>query len=358
MANVVLGQRRRWEYTGNDVNGDPCIFPRDTRNHVFLDASGFSRCTIDRKTDRYIAFPVMLRINRALLVIYSNSQAHAVGTRQFVAISFDDGRTWDTSLFEIDGVVDPSPLNDLLTNGDTVILKAWTVQKKSGQLYVFVNSYASGPDGAQYALWSRAKKIGGIWYRTGYSSAGAAALFKSTDDGVSWTYVSQMFIGAGLIYSEADFIVLASGQWLAMCREDMGVGNPIYQATSNDAGLTWSAPVLVTAQAIGGRQPCLERMSDGSIVLGLGDRSGTSGYDASGVYEFGFDTTGICIWRSTDNAASWSWPLRIDGMYSTDGGQPMLAEVTDGRIAVSYYARRNADDPPVLAYAALRPDVL
>lgn len=354
---VVIGVRRQWEYTGNDISGSPCIFPRDVRNQVFVDASGFRRKTVAKDSERYMAFPFMITINGYLLMLYSNSDSHASGTQQWASVSTDNGANWTSEMFT-DGVTTNTALiSSVMNNGDVVILKAWTFKKVAGVVQVFTNTHGLGPGGENYALWSRAKLISGTYYRTGYFG-GKSALFKSTDQGETWQFVSVMFEGVGLQYNESDFIVKTNGDWFAVCREDIGTGNAVYQSTSTDAGATWSVPTLLNANGIAGRQPCLEKLADGSVILALGDRTGTAGYDSSGISEFGFNATGIKVWRSTNDGSTWSFSLRIEGMYSTDGGQPMVAPLPSSRIGVAYYTRRNIDVGPVVAFASFAPEVL
>ncbi len=38
---ITIGFKREYEFTGADLNGDACIFPRSISNHVFVQAFNF-----------------------------------------------------------------------------------------------------------------------------------------------------------------------------------------------------------------------------------------------------------------------------------------------------------------------------
>lgn len=357
---VVIGVKREFEFAGNDLNGDACLFPRDPRNHVFAQAFNFKTKQIAADAAKYLAFPYIGYDDGTTIIgIYSDGESHAASDKQVMFRTDDKGETYQFADFYVTatGVYDFSLLTDVIASGDSEVFKVWTVKNTAGVFAATVNSTVAY-GGLTYVLWSRARPgPGGVLYRTGYAANGSdtqTALFQSADGGLTWTGVSVMFSGAGLDFNEADIVNTSGTNWFAVCREDSGANNPLYYATSTDDGATWSAATLFAATAINGRQPNLELLSDGSIILATGDRSGSSGYGGSaGDQVSGFDTTGITIFRSTDSGSTWSFRTRVAPIFSTDGGQPYVAETDAGRIVVVYYSRRSTKTQPIIASSLL-----
>ena len=352
---ITIGLRREFEFTGNDENNDPCLFPRHTANHVFVQAFGFRTKTIASEQPRYLGFPFIVKLGSSLVGIYSEGDSHANSDRQIIIRSDDGGVTWQSTVFftAATGAFNFSLLESLLTDGQSVLLKVWTVKNVSGVFSATQNSTVSF-GGLTYALWSKAVDApGGKLFRTGYASNGTGtqtALFESSDGGLTWVGKSVIFLSGSLLFNEADIVNTTGTNWLAVVREDSGASNPLYRANSTDGGDTWSAATIFPASAINGRQPNLTKMSDGSILLATGDRSGTSGYGGSaGDQVVGFDTTGITLFRSTDNGANWSFRTRLSPMFSTDGGQPYVNETNSGTINVVFYTRVMTKSSPVIA---------
>ena len=305
---ITVGLKREFELIGTDLGGDPCIFPRDPSNPIFVDAFNFKTKIIDDvQPTRYLSFPFVVKIGSALVGIFSDNDAHAVGSSgQWMIRSDDDGLTWSKVKF-FDAVAptvyNTSLLQSLLAVGDSVVLKVWTIKNVAGTLTVTVQSTGT-LGGNTYNLWSKAiTGAGGKLWRTGYALVGGktqTALFDSSDGGVTWVGVSVMFNDVGRYYSEADVVNLNSANWLAMVREDLSSSlyNSVYYSTSTDNGVTWSAAVLLDPLKVNGRQPNLIKTTDGNIVFSSGDRkTGSTGYSPSGIIvPYIYDTTGITVY--------------------------------------------------------------
>ena len=350
---ISIALKREYEFTGNDLNGDPCIFPRSTSNHVFVQAFNFKTKNIGMN-DAYTAFPYVTKTQSGVIIgIYSDGDVHASSDRQILFISSDGGLTFTvvedfytaaTQTFNLDH------LTALLQEDEVLTLKVWNFKKIGGVLtYTATSTVVNGAD--TWAVWSRPKATNdGKLYRTGYKVGGVTALLQSSDGGMSWQYKSTMFSGSGKLFNEADIVNTSGNAWIAYCRADGETGNPLYKATSTDNGLTWSAAELVDVNLIDGRQPNLTKLSDGSLILATGDRSGVSGYASSGTpLNSAFGATGITVFRSVDNGATWSYRTRISPIYSTDGGQPFVVETAAGRVFCAFYVRRNINEKPIIS---------
>ena len=304
---ITISIKREFELVATDPSGDPCTFPRDPSNPIFVDAFGFkTKIVDDTQPARYLAFPYVIKIGSSLVGIFSESDSHASGSDQWMIRSDDNGTTWQKVKFfddAVPGVYNTSLLTGLLGTGNSAVLKVWTVKNNAGTLDVTVQSTASF-GGNTYALWSKAiPGPGGVLWRTGYATASGVtqtALFQSADGGVTWTGVSVMFADAAKYFSEADVVNLAGTNWLALAREDISSAtyNSIYYSTSADDGATWATPILLDPVKVNGRQPNLLKTTDGTIVLSSADRkTGSSGYAPNGlVVPNIYDTTGVTVY--------------------------------------------------------------
>lgn len=356
---VTVVFKREYEFTGTDLRNDPCLFARDIRNHVFVQAFDFKTKIIDERDGQYLAFPQAMMLSGSIVGIYSDGPAHANSDRQIMFRSDDLGQTYRTTTFyeNATGTYDFSLVADLIPSGGSAVFKVWTVRNIGGVFSAVTTTFITF-GGLSYAMWSPVRTgLDGKFYRTGYANNGSGsqpAVFVSTDK-VNWTGLSVIMTGSGLLLGETDIVETASGVWLAVCREDTGDGNPLYYARSTDNMATWSAATQYAVTAVNGRQPNLTKLSDGSLLLATGDRSGGSGYGGSaGDQVFGFDTTGITVFRTTDmTGATWGYRTRVAPIYSTDGGQPAVVETTPGRIDVIYYARRSTKGLPGIGSSML-----
>lgn len=353
--SFVFGVKRDYEITGT-LNGDPCIIPKDPRNHGFVEAFGFRYGVVAKDADRYLAFPFLVKHGSYLVAIYSNSDSHAAGTSQVMIRSDDGGDTWSSVLFYDNdtGTFDTSLLDSVLAEGESIVLKVYTATKSGGSISVSTTStVVEGAD--TYALWSVPKDSGGgVLYRTGYKTpltgGTKVALFESSDNGITWTYKSEIASDVSLLFTEADIVNTTGTTWIAVIREDSGTGNNLYEAKSTDNGATWLPYSLLDGAS--GRQPNLQKTNGGAIILLTGRRSGSSGFTPDGFQvTHSAPTTGVYASRRSNDGLSWSSGIRLCPMFSTDGGQPMAQEVSNDRLLTLFYSRKSRDSKPVIGKA-------
>jgi hypothetical protein len=299
--SIAISQKLEYELTGNDLNSDPCIFPRDPVNHVFVQAFDFKTKLIASSPTQYLAFPFVIKKGSSLIGIYSDGDSHANSDKQVMIRSDDNGATWSSVDFYVaaTGVYNLSLISPLLAAGESVVLKPWTIKNTAGTVAATI---ASNPisGGVTYFLWSEAvagpsSKL----YRTGYGS-NQTALLESSDGGSTWSVTSVMFNGAGLLFSEADIVNLSGTNWLAVCREDAGgaAASSLYINTSTDDGATWATQTLLDNTRTSGRQPNLIKTNDGALILSTGDRRGGTGFSGGGDALYGSALTGTCVHRT------------------------------------------------------------
>jgi hypothetical protein len=303
---INVGLKNEFDLIATDADGDPCIFPRDPSNQIFVDAFDFkTKIVDDTQPNRYLAFPFVVKVGASLIGIFSDNEAHAVGSSgQWMIRSDDNGATWEKVKFfdaAAPTIFDTSLLVGVLSTGNSVVLKIWTIKNNAGTLDVTVQSTVSF-GGNTYPLWSKSipGASGKLW-RTAYGNVSGnleTILCESSDGVVTWTGVTTIFADAGKIFTEADIVKLDGTTWYAMVREDVGDGNPVYESISEDDGATWSSPALIPTAQINGRQPNLIKTTDGSIIFSSGDRSGSSSYASDGsLVPFLVNTTGITVYR-------------------------------------------------------------
>lgn len=315
----------------------------------FNDVSNISSNSYRSKTiynENYDAFPYTTKIGNSIVGIFSTGAAHAQSDKQVMFRSDDGGNTFIIKDFFINRNqrYDFSLVDDLLKEGKSIDLKVWNLRKNNGLVKATTTSKVDG-----YSIWSTPKNAGAKLYRTGYNvKTWQTALLESVDGGVTWK--SKSIIAPSTVgkqFSEADIVNTYSDNWIAYIREDKGKDNNLYRSISINNGDTWSTPTVLDPKLINGRQPNLTKLGDGSIILVTGDRTGRSGYAGkSGNVVYGKDTTGITIFRSTDNGKTWSPRKRVSPIYSTDGGQPSVVDLGSGKVFIAWYARKTTKGKP------------
>lgn len=356
---ITLSLKREWEFTGNDSNGDPCLFPRLISSPTFVEACNLRTGTLSEISGKYDAFPDQVYVGSSIICLFSRGAAHAQSDSQIMVRSDDGGITWSSVIFVQDSApttFNTNLLQGLLLPGESVVLKTYTIKNVSGVLTVYITSTVTY-NGDVFALWSPARKSGSTLYRSGYGNS-KAALFESADSGQTWNFKSMVFSEVGKQYSEFDIVNIGGSNWMAVCREDSGASNPLYMSKSSDNMATWSVPSLIPTTSINGRQPNLMGLSDGSVVLAVGDRTGVTGAAGAGEILFGADTTGIVLVKTSDYGVTWGYRTNIGAVYSTDGGQPRMINLGSDRIFCTYYSAITVKEDTRVKYTALDPVIL
>ena len=110
-------------------------------------------------------------------------------------------------------------------------------------------------------------------------------VFRSTDNGATWTFIRISTAGTGL--TEASILQLPNGNLRAYIRQE-GVSSGVNLSTSDstNAGLTWSAPTALTAFLAYPGGPCPVLIA-GTQTMVMFYRQPTTGYAA---YRISYDT--------------------------------------------------------------------
>lgn len=151
-------------------------------------------------------------------------------------------------------------------------------------------------------------------------------LYRSTDNGQTWTYFSEVGDGTRQL-NETALLRLASGKMLAAIRSRAG---DVWLSHSRDEARTWSAPQRLTPAAV--HPADLIALDDGRVLLVVGNRAGPLGVSA----------------LVSDRQQQFDWARRftlVDDAASTDCGYPSSVTLPDGRALTLYYATRAKERP-------------
>lgn len=347
------------DYLYGVVDGEKKVITKNILNFDFSKEFNIKtvRFTTTGKSElTYNAFPYFISYGTKIIGLYSDGDSHANSDRQIMIVGSKNsyGQSFDkTTFFENStGVYDFSLLQGVLSVGQSIVLKIWTITNKGGVISATVNSTIN-VSGINYVLWGDVVTTGGVMYRTGYSSISNnfnSALFTSSDNGITWVFKSIIASGTaenGHIYNEAGLFYIGGGAFIAVVRDDSDKNgdNVLYIVKSLDFGTTWDAPVLLP-ENIRGRQPKLTRIfGSNNMALTIGKRTGSSGANADESIYYG-SRTGVQMFISTDYGTSWGTGTMIDTIHSTDGGQPWALSWEANKIFIPYYARKSIDENP------------
>jgi BNR repeat-like domain len=235
--------------------------------------------------------------------------------------STDGGRTW-------------GPVNTLIRDADAT-------------LFNDKNAMTADPTDSRYVY--------GIWDRLsddGVDSRGPTLLARSTDNGATWE-------PARIIYDPGSFtqtignllVVLPNGTLINFFTQiNQLTGASFYGVIrSTDKGLTWSAPIKVADDFGIGTQdpengtPIRDGAGIGSIAVGKKGELYATWADSR---FSGGARDGIAFVKSTDGGLTWSEPVQINSVPSTQAFTPYVHVRYDGTIGVTHYdLRSNTTDP-------------
>lgn len=252
-----------------------------------LDVTGLP----NQSTYAYVqAMPIKCANGDLLMHIPANQNTTRNGTAQYR--STDGGRSWSD-----EGKI----------QSDNTILGASDVCVVDNDIYVTVFVDPGGDSTAPYT----------------------PKLLKSTNNGVSWSTVSSL-VASG--FNETSIAIAPNGNMIAVMRSDNGSSTK--QVISEDAGLTWSSPIDITAIVGVMQKPVMFLI--GSVLYLLGRRViGTFSGTADSIY--GRQKTEI--YRSNDGGSSWTgpWVYHEDWVWGC-GYTSMLQRINGDFFIIDYRA--------------------
>ncbi|NDV19396.1 exo-alpha-sialidase [Pseudodesulfovibrio sp. JC047] len=309
---------------------------------------------IDRRSDRYLAFPDVIRTpDNTLVVAYNEADKHVRPTSRILVVrtSRDNGLTWSEPIYP-ETTSSHCPRIVMTPSRDLIISDSSRVYHRSrdnGQSWEPIHTH-----GLSHDMHDRLMALGDTGYlTTGHCHIGSTEhpairqrptqqkVFRSTDNGQTWGPWSILAQHRNLVLCEASMTRLPNGCILALMRENSFVFEPMYCVLSTDNGISWSAP---TATPLIGHRPTLGTLPDGQLLV---------------TYRNVGPDQGTCAWiGSVEELMS---GFRVHGL-TTNPANPTLTDAglrirtTPGTKSVVRYALRPMTDPRT-ATATLETDI-
>ena len=184
-----------------------------------------------------------------------------------------------------------------------------------------------------------------VWDRVDSASSGASVFSRSTDGGSTWEAPRPIFDPGPGAQTIGNLVrVLPDGTLVDLYVRLVGDENRVTASSvevirSSDRGLTWSAPVVVSAyRALGASDPATGHpIRDGSVLAQMAVAPDGSLDIVWQDARFTGLRDGIALARSTDAGRTWSQPVRVNADSAKAAFTPQVDVRADGTIGVSYF---------------------
>lgn len=328
--------------TSYSVNGgatwiqNPASWPDFSRCHGAVPGSVGD---YERATDPWVSFgPDGVAYQQSLVFNDTRNLANAV----LVSRSFDGGATWDTPKEQIRDT-NPHVFND----------------KNS----ITADHSAAG---FAYGVWDRLvfpnERAGGVSFLTTAAFRGPTYFSRTTDGGDSWQ--TRAIFDPGQKDQTIGNVIAVTGEGelvngMVVFRNDNAVGRQggfVSVLRSADKGTTWSGEIPVSRLGTVGvsdpRDGAPVRTGDIIPSIATDERAGHD--EVYMVWQdarwTNFERDQIAFAKSTNGGRTWSRPVRINAVESTQAFTPVIVVDDAGNISVTHYDFRfdSAADTPLL----------
>ncbi|MBI5070270.1 MAG: exo-alpha-sialidase [Deltaproteobacteria bacterium] len=322
-------QQDRW--TAGGANGIGAAASTDG-GHTWIAASppltgcsGGDADSHDRATDPWLSFAADGTLHLVSLVFddpWKTARQAVVASR-----STDGGLTWSTPVALATETSTDAALDKCTLTADPV---------RAGHVY---------------AVWDRLTGLSGPAAQV----AGPTWLARSTDGGATWEAARAIHDpGANAQTISGQIAVLPGGTLVCLIVVITSLDAPRSPASlvvirSDDAGVTWSAPIAVAdLQAAGTVDPATgQAVRDGAIVpqMAVDRASGALHVVWQDARWSGGARDAIALSSSADGGLTWTAPARVS---QATAFTPSVAVAASGRLGLSYYDLRTASPAPGL----------
>lgn len=272
----------------------------------------------------------VIRIASGLLVAYYKGTNHTTPTSVGWKTSSDNGLTWSAEQLNTPYYGGPFYWNNHVMPGGTLLSSGTidaTITHKGYWLSTNGGVSWSAPVSFSTVFTTRGYKVGSVAYCAGEGAslidgADSSFLWKSVDDGVTWTQVSEIRNAGEPAQTETGVCLMPNGNIIAVSRDD-GADTNTYVHFSTDGGLTWG-PVQDYTSQLGAL--ALPQVINLGTVLMLTARQ-------SNQFQ-------VSMYLSYDNGVTWSSKIVLD-TYSTsniNGGYTCPLVLDSTRVLVTYSA--------------------
>lgn len=222
------------------------------------------------------------------------------------------------------------------------------------------NSMTADPHNANnvYAVWDRLvfpnERAGGVSFRTAAAFRGPTYFTRTTNGGATWEPAREIFdpgqndqtIGNQISVTGTGHLV----NIMTVFRNDNGKGRKggtVSVLRSTNSGVTWSGEIVVSRLGTVGvtdpRDGAPVRTGDILPSIATDERPGHQ--EVYAVWQDarwnGFQRDQIAFSKSTNGGLTWSSPVRINSVASTQAFTPAIEVDDSGNIAVTHYDFRN-----------------
>lgn len=259
---------------------------------------------------------------------YRYGTSHTIVLGLATQTSTDQGVTWttasrNTGALTYDVYLQTTPAGNLLTTFDTVGgQQTYSRSVDNGVTWSPISSFSPVPNG--YFV-TKAFAVGTDMYMVSYNS-GSAWMWKSGNDGVTWTRLGEIDQPGETQTSETGACRMGDGRIIAISRATTNAAT--FAHFSSDLGVTWTAAQDYTSK-LGVLSLPQVLMWQGKVVV-----VGRS-----------YPTRALVVYASADNGVTWTAGLTLDSYsgLAQDGGYCWPLVMDDGRLFVVYYA--NSTNP-------------
>ena len=322
-ANHLLAAWQQDRWSDGAARGNRSAASFDGGRSWTASMAAFSRCTggtpanggdYERASDPWVAIgPDGTAYQIAIALSGAAQDTGSVGA-VLAARSGDGGRTWDPPV---------------------------TLIRDEGPPFNDKESMAADPytTGHAYAIWDRLDE-----------NRGPVLFARTTDAGLTWEPARTIYDpGPSRQTINNQVVVLPDGTLVAFFSRFIFAGqslvaNAMLVLRSSDKGLTWSAPITVSAvQARGATDPesgtaIRDGANLGSIAAGRNGQLAVVWQDAR---FSGGQRDGIAFARSLDGGLTWTTPVQLNRVPAVQAFLPAVHIRDDGTIGVTYFDFRN-----------------
>ncbi len=247
--------------------------------------------TIMRDPDRWFGFPDVCQVDEnTLACAYVDGPGHGGGWDLFVQLSNDLGQTWGEPI-HVDGKGCKCPRIQRLQDGTLLISDdhthtsvAFYASTDGGKTWIKRPSIDPKTTTGKDRIWIPGRVLempDGSWLVPcswfggfeGLENTERLQIFRSTDRGESWEFISDLHQYPPHNLSEPSMVRLADGGLVVYTREWREDGIPSIRGYSSDGGETWEAhevPFPVSGRTAAGL------LSDGRVMITFRSGVGTS----------------------------------------------------------------------------------
>lgn len=261
-------------------------------------------------------YPLMTVFGPDVFVVWSQSSGSGSSLQVYIAASTNYGATFSPAV-----LVDPSPgttqITPVVAAYGSDVYVAWTANGASVVAASTNNGASFGP-AFQYSFQHEPQLAASGSYA--YAVADGGALYISSNNGATW---HQVFI-AGCCGAEP--WIQASGSNVIVAWETKGSSSQVYVASSQNDGMTWTNPTVLSSQEPDSWAPMVGIQGNTMIVAWRTNPGGSLSEEY--------------VASSTNGGVTWGNAIAI-GIDHNDNEWPFTVSISDGNTFIMWSEKTN-----------------